>query len=61
MIAMCDAAWIDDVRGFFAPRVDSLTGGPRNLAQALESAQQCTARVTAQRDSVERYVQGHAR
>jgi alanyl aminopeptidase len=56
MLAMCDPQRADDVRAFFTPRVDKLTGGPRNLAQALETAQQCAARVVAQRDSVERYV-----
>ena len=51
-IRMCDARWIEQVRGFFAPRIDQLTGGPRNLAQALENAAQCAARVAAQRASV---------
>ncbi len=55
-IRMCDAVWAERVRAFFAPRVESLTGGPRNLAQALESAAQCAARVTAQRASVARYL-----
>ena len=53
---MCDAQRIEEVRAFFTPRVDRLTGGPRNLAQALESAEQCAARVAAQRDSVRAYV-----
>jgi alanyl aminopeptidase len=56
MIRMCDARRIDEVRAFFAPRIDQLTGGPRNLAQALEAAAQCAARVAAQRDSVLAYL-----
>ncbi|HSR97243.1 MAG TPA: M1 family metallopeptidase [Kofleriaceae bacterium] len=56
MVSMCDARRIDEVRAFFAPRIDKLTGGPRNLALALEGAQQCTARAAAQRDSVQRYL-----
>jgi alanyl aminopeptidase len=56
MLTMCDEQRIEQVRAFFTPRVDKLTGGPRNLAQALEAAEQCAARVLAQRDSVQRYV-----
>jgi alanyl aminopeptidase len=56
MIKLCDAQRIAEVRAFFAPRVDKLAGGPRNLAQALEAAEQCAARVAAQRDSVRAYV-----
>jgi cytosol alanyl aminopeptidase len=52
MLRLCDVQRIDEVRAFFAPRVDQLTGGPRLLAQALESGAQCAARVAAQRDSV---------
>jgi alanyl aminopeptidase len=55
-IRMCDATWAERVRALFAPRVESLTGGPRNLAQALEGAAQCAAQVAAQRDSVMRYL-----
>ena len=56
MISMCDPRRIESVRAFFAPRIDKLTGGPRNLALALEGAQQCAARAAAQRDSVQRYL-----
>jgi alanyl aminopeptidase len=55
-IRMCDRRWIDEVRGFLAPRVEQLTGGPRTLAQALETAEQCVARVAAQRASVIAYL-----
>ena len=53
---MCDRRQIDEVRAFLAPRVEQLTGGPRNLAQALETAEQCVARVAAQRASVIAYL-----
>jgi alanyl aminopeptidase len=55
-IRMCDRHRIDEVRAFLAPRVEQLTGGPRNLAQALETAEQCVARVAAQRASVIAYL-----
>ncbi len=42
------------VREFFSARVDKLTGGPRNLALALETAEQCAALVAAQQPSVDR-------
>ena len=57
-IRMCNPSQIAEVRAFFAPRVEQLTGGPRNLAQALETAEQCVARVEAQRASVLGYVDG---
>jgi alanyl aminopeptidase len=56
MISMCDRRRMAEVEAFFTPRVEQLTGGPRNLAQALEAAAQCEARVAAQRDSVEAYL-----
>ena len=52
---VCDATRADAVRAFFTPRVDKLTGGPRNLALALETAEQCVARVAAQQASVDGY------
>ncbi|HEX4420833.1 MAG TPA: M1 family metallopeptidase [Kofleriaceae bacterium] len=55
-IALCDPQHAAEVRAFFTPRVDKLTGGPRNLAQALERADQCAARVAAQHDAVARYL-----
>ncbi|HEY0194359.1 MAG TPA: M1 family metallopeptidase [Kofleriaceae bacterium] len=54
--ALCDEPHAAEVRAFFAPRVERLTGGPRNLALALERATQCAARVAAQRDAVARYL-----
>jgi alanyl aminopeptidase len=59
MLNICDKQRVEEARAFFAPRVDKLTGGPRILAQALESAEQCAARALAQHDSVQRYVEAH--
>jgi alanyl aminopeptidase len=56
LVRLCDPRRIEEVRGFFTPRIAQLTGGPRILAQALESAAQCAARVAAQRDSVLGYL-----
>ncbi|HEX3483141.1 MAG TPA: M1 family aminopeptidase, partial [Kofleriaceae bacterium] len=55
-IRLCDRHRIDEVRAFLAPRVEQLTGGPRTLAQALETAEQCVARVAAQRASAIAYL-----
>jgi alanyl aminopeptidase len=55
-LTLCDSQRIQTVRAFFAPRIDKLTGGPRNLAQAVERAEQCIQLVAAQRDSIQRYV-----
>jgi len=52
---VCDPTRANAMREFFTPRVDKLTGGPRNLALALESADQCAARVAAQQASIDRY------
>jgi alanyl aminopeptidase len=53
---VCDPTRAAALRDFFTPRVDKLTGGPRNLALALETAEQCAARVAAQQASIDRYV-----
>jgi hypothetical protein len=56
MYSACDPRRTDAVKSFFAPRADKLTGGPRNLALALESAGQCAARVAAHRDAIATYI-----
>jgi cytosol alanyl aminopeptidase len=56
MFNICDPQRAGKLRAFFTPRADKLAGGPRNLAQALEAAEQCAALASAQRDSVQRYV-----
>jgi alanyl aminopeptidase len=55
---VCDPTRAAALRAFFTPRVDKFTGGPRNLALALETADQCAARVAAQQASIDRYVGG---
>jgi alanyl aminopeptidase len=47
----CDDAHAAAVEAFFAPRIDKLSGGPRNLAGAIEAIRLCAARVAAQRTS----------
>ena len=54
--AFCDKEHGDDLRAFFTPRVPTITGGPRNLAQALDRIEQCVARRDAQRESATQYV-----
>jgi alanyl aminopeptidase len=51
----CDPAQADAVAAFFGPRIDSLSGGPRNLAGAVEAIRLCAARAAAQRDSANRF------
>jgi len=53
---ICDRAHAEEIRAFFAPRVEKLTGGPRNLAQAVERATYCAAEVDAQRESARAFV-----
>lgn len=48
----CSTARADEVEAFFAPRVDALEGGPRELAQTLESIRLCAALVAAKGDEV---------
>lgn len=48
----CSAAEEADAKAYFGPRVDKLTGGPRNLAQMLESIHSCAAQKAKQQDSL---------
>jgi alanyl aminopeptidase len=57
-VRFCDAAKAEEVRAFFAPRVPSLTGGTRNLAQAVEAITSCAKLAGAQRDSARAFVKG---
>ncbi len=47
----CTAERASEVERFFAPRVSELSGGPRNLASAVETIRLCAALVDAQRQS----------
>jgi alanyl aminopeptidase len=44
------------VETFFAPRIEALPGGPRNLAGALEAIHLCTSVVNAQGESARSYL-----
>ena len=56
--SFCSAAATNDVSAFFGPKVSSLSGGPRNLAGALQSITLCAARVDAQQAGVVAYFGG---
>lgn len=51
----CSREKAKEVQAFFAPFIDTLTGGPRKLAEATESIRLCAARVKAQRASARRF------
>jgi alanyl aminopeptidase len=53
----CSEERAREVEAFFAPRIESLAGGPRNLRGALEAIRLCAARVEAQRESASTFVQ----
>jgi hypothetical protein len=55
-LPFCDAHKADELRDFFAPRVSSLTGGPRNLAHAVEATVSCAKLADAQRASATAFV-----
>ncbi len=50
--SFCDDAMAARAEAFFAPKIETLMGGPRSLAGAVEALQLCAAKVKAQRDSV---------
>jgi alanyl aminopeptidase len=52
----CDAAHERDAKTFLGGRVEKLPGGPRNLAQTLESIQLCIASRTAQEPGVREFL-----
>jgi alanyl aminopeptidase len=47
----CDEAHAHDVEAFFTPKIESIEGGPRALAQTLEDVRLCAARRSAQEAS----------
>jgi alanyl aminopeptidase len=49
-----------EIEGFFAPRAAAVMGGPRVLAQVLESVDQCVARKRAQQPALAAYLQSAA-
>jgi alanyl aminopeptidase len=54
--ALCDDAQRADVEAFFKERSPRFTGGPRSLAQALETMQLCARFKKAQSPSVSRFL-----
>jgi hypothetical protein len=50
--AFCDEARADEVETFFAPFIDELEGGPRNLASAVEVIRLCAALAVVQGPAV---------
>jgi alanyl aminopeptidase len=57
-VHFCDAAKAAEVSAFFTPRVPSLTGGTRNLAQGVEAMTNCAKLAEAQRESAKEFVKG---
>jgi alanyl aminopeptidase len=47
----CDKARVAEVSALFAPRIEELDGGPRNLASVTEAMELCAAQQAAQRES----------
>jgi alanyl aminopeptidase len=47
----CDADHAKDFESFFTPKIASIDGGPRALAETLEGVQLCVARRTASEQS----------
>ena len=41
----CNTEKQDEVQAFFAERIKTMTGGPRNLAKTLEGIDLCVAKV----------------
>jgi len=55
LAGFCSEERAAEVEAFFAPRIEALPGGPRNLRGALEDIRLCAARVEAQRESTLRF------
>jgi alanyl aminopeptidase len=57
--AFCDEAHRAEGQAFFAPRVASLPGGPRELEQSLEKASLCVKLVAVQGPSVASFLKSY--
>jgi alanyl aminopeptidase len=55
-VSLCDDARRPEIEAFFRPRIEKLDGGPRILAQALESMSLCSAQRKAQAPGVEAFL-----
>lgn len=56
--SFCQRSDAERVRGFLTERIESVGGGPRNLAGALEAIELCAARTDAQRESAVSFLLG---
>jgi cytosol alanyl aminopeptidase len=54
---LCTPEARKEVEAFFADRVNSLGGGPRELAQTLERIDLCVARMGTQQKAMAEYLQ----
>jgi alanyl aminopeptidase len=54
----CSAEAARDAQDFFGPRMAKLNGGPRTLAQSLESIRLCAARKKVQQPDLVQFFQG---
>jgi alanyl aminopeptidase len=57
--SFCDARSRDELRTFFAPRVEKYAGAPRALAQTVESIDLCIAAKSAQAESVAGFLRNY--
>lgn len=48
---LCSEEELEDVRGFFGPRIADIPGGPRQLASTMESIELCVAKAKVHRAS----------
>jgi hypothetical protein len=55
---MCSDAHAQRMEAFFAPRVAAITGGPRNLQNALEALHLCAAQASQYREPTRLYFGG---
>jgi alanyl aminopeptidase len=55
-VPLCDDARRPELQAFFAPRIEKLEGGPRLMAQALETMSLCSAQRKAETPGVEAFL-----
>ena len=55
----CDARQRDAVKVFFADKIDSYSGGPRNLAHSLEKVDACIAERSALGPEIDEFLRGY--
>ena len=55
----CDARQRDQVKAFFADKIDSYSGGPRNLAHVLETVNTCIAERSALGPQIDEFLRGY--